>query len=740
MDEKKEAEQLEAGEILARKLEERLVEANIDENYILTYAARCSGAWYAYFSENITRAKQDMLFAFQDQWLPQERQEFSRLGRPAMQFNKVADPIKKIVGEFRKNKPDLMVRAATQAADQAQIDIRADLVRHYCYKSQNDLIYQEAFKWSLGGGYAALQVDVQYENPMSFNQEPTFRLIKDPLLTIFDPAAELPHKGDGNFCARIYLFSPEEFAAKYPYIQNPVSYSNMQLLALPDFFGGDFICVLDFYMKEWYTCEIYGLSNGESVTKEEWEDMQPRLKEQQKLAEESKELGTIIKSQIPQIINKRWTEKYRIMNYQLTNNAIIDFRQWPSKELPIIFVDGNSDYIDGKQVTKSFVKDAKDAQKFVNYVASEITGEIKNRRREQWIGTRTNITGYEVMWENPETYQGILLATPDPKKGGDPMPTKLPEWQLSQTLLAQFQRGSMDIKEILGFHDELAGQETNAISGIAVQRRQSASSMSAYVYTDNLNQAIEQCGRVVLDMLPNIMGEQPRIVTVKRKDGKTKVLSLNNGEDDKSTILDNGMYDVEIDAGPSFAVQKESALNIMMGLLQANPQAFPLMADMIAANVDLQFMPQLVERFKTLVPPAILAKENGEPEPPAAPPSPQDQMMQLQIQGMQKELEIKEQRVKEAEQKLQIEAQKNQISADRAQIERIKAQLQAMELQNKTQSDAANRAVEIHRSNMGYNESVNRLIGDLHDSAANRHHESHNKHLDRVFSRNNSIL
>jgi len=53
----------------------------------------------------------------------------------------------------------------------------------------------------------------------------------------------------------------------------------------------------------------------------------------------------------------------------------------------IIFVDGDSNFINGQQYTRSFIHEAKDAQKFVNYVGSEIAAEIKNRRREQWIGT-----------------------------------------------------------------------------------------------------------------------------------------------------------------------------------------------------------------------------------------------------------------------------------------------------------------------------------------------------------------
>ncbi len=60
--------------------------------------------------------------------------------------------------------------------------------------------------------------------------------------------------------------------------------------------------------------------------------------------------------------------------------------------------------------------------------------------REQWMGTPDNILGYEQLWRNPELQNGILIAKPDPKTGQ--MPQKLPQWELSQSLLLQFQRGN----------------------------------------------------------------------------------------------------------------------------------------------------------------------------------------------------------------------------------------------------------------------------------------------------------
>ena len=62
----------------------------------------------------------------------------------------------------------------------------------------------------------------------------------------------------------------------------------------------------------------------------------------------------------------------------------------------------------------------------------------------------------------------------------------------------------------------------------------------------------------------------------------------------------------------------------MSTTIQAFPQCFPLIADLWASNLDIvNAQANSKERFKTLVPPDILAKEAGE-QPPPQKPSPQE--------------------------------------------------------------------------------------------------------------------
>jgi hypothetical protein len=698
------------------RLQERLAEAGIDEAEVLKKAREDLVLWDGYFDENVVRGRDDMNFLLRDQWSAVERSEFSRLFKPAMTFNKLYDVTKKIAGEQRKNKPDLMVRSLNGVADQNQINIRADLIRTICYDSQNDLVYQTAFKSALMMGYGAFEIVLEYENPYSFNQIPRYEIIPDSSRASFDPSAMLPHKGDGNFCSRQFLYTKEEFYAKFPHVMNPVSYSDPRSLQDFQWETRDTIVVCKYTRKEWFPLKLYLLDNGRSVTEEQWEDMQKEIQLKEKLAESSQIVGNIIRKDIPKIVGERMSSDYRIRQYMLTQNAIIEFTDWPSKHLPIIFVDGDSNYINGKQYTRSFIHEAKDAQKFVNYVGSEIASEIKNRRREQWIGTADNILGQEMLWRNPELQAGMLIAKPDPKTGA--MPQKMPPFELSQTLLTQFQRGSQDIREILGFSEaeQLQGRD---LSGKARRERKLEGSMSSYVWFDNLNQSIEQGGRVVLDLLTIIVGDYERPMIVTKADGRTESIVLNkiideddNGEPILENVLDGGEYDIEIDTGPSFSVQKETALEMFQQTLQAAPQTFPLIADLWAKNLDIQYMPQIAERFKTLVPPQIIAEEEGKQIPPQ-PPSPQEQMAQVQLQQQQQALQMNQQKMHLEEQQLMERAEELKIRKEKHLLEQAQMIMKAQELSQKHNLERERLGLESSRLNLDEAKAENDFASKL---------------------------
>ena len=706
------------------ELSAKLENYGINTDDVLQKARENMTIWDGYFNENMTRGRDDMNFVLKDQWTSQERSEFNRLFKPSMTFNKLYDAIKKILGEQRKNKPDLMVRSLNGKSTQQQIDLRTDLVRTIAYNSQNDLVMQAAFKSALLMGFGAFEIVLEYETPKSFNKMIRYDIVPDATRVAFDPTAMKPHKGDGNYCGRQYVYTKEEFYATFPHISNPMSYSDPRSLLDFQWETRDTIVVLKYTQKEWFPVRILRLSNGNTVTEAEWDEMQKELELKKSLADGAQVVGGLIRDEIPHVLYDRKSQDYKIHQYMMTQNQIIDYTPWPSKYLPVIFVDGDSSFIQGTQYTKSFIHEAKDAQRFINYVGSEVAADIKNRRREQWLGTPDNIKGYEQLWRNPELQNGILVAQPDPKTGQ--LPQKVAAWDLSPALLTQYQRGNQDIREILGANEnqEMQGRD---MSGTARRERKMDSSMSTYVYFDNLNQAIEQSGRVILDLLPEVVGENERNMMVSRRDGRTESITMNKMTPDGiQNKLDEADYDIEIDTGPSYAVQKEVALEFLQQTLAANPQAFPLVADLWAKQLDVQFQPQLVERFQTLVPPDILAKEQGKPPPPAQ-PDPQAQMAQQQMQMQQAQIQNAQKDIEIKGQKLQLDQEANKLKQAQLMLDAQKAQMQS-------QVDVFNKKADIHQSMIAHgldnqklendhSVKIAKILADLHNANQDRGHQ-----------------
>lgn len=692
-----------------KEMEERRIDslnnAGIDEKDVLKRATTNINTWQSYFNENITIGKDDLKFATRDQWSSVERTEFTRTFKVCFSANKILDTINKICGEQRKNKPDLMVRSLNGRSSQDSINLREDLVRSISYESQNDLIYQQAFRSALMMGWGAFQVDVDYESNRSFNKVIKYRMITDATKCSWDPSAIMPHKGDGDYCSVQYIYGKEQFSATYPYIINPVSYADPRLFLDFQWETKDNIVLCDYFEKKWFPIKLYHLSNGDSVTEEEWKELQKYSKMRKELSVDSNVIKDLILELNPTIVGERQSQDYRIMRYHLIHNQIVDFSEWPSKYLPIVYVDGNSDFVDGKQYTKSYVHEARDVQKYMNFILSERATEIKNRRREQWIGTPDNIIGNEQQWRNPETQIGILIAKPDPKTGM--MPTKSPAWQLSPELLNEYQSASQDLREIMGFNEsqEIQGRD---ISGKARRERKIEGSMACYIQFDNLSQSIAQSGRIVLDLLPYVFGEDERNVIVTKKDGKTKNIVLNEIMKDGSinNHMHEGDYDIEISTGPSFAVQKDMALEFFQQTIATNPQTFPLVADLWAANLDVQYRDQLVERFKNMVPPDVLAKEEGKPMPPQ-PPSPQEQAMQM-------EMKLREAQLKEKEEELRLRQESHELEKEKHQLDKLKMILDAKKMASEMSMDVKDRDTILHKADLDYSAKIAKIVADLH--------------------------
>lgn len=672
-------------------------------------------SWYSYYRENISNFKKDQEFLFLKQWTSAEESQFANLNKPMMTFNKSYDYFKKVVSEQRNNTPNLEVRAKNDKARQEDIDLRADIVRQIAYSSKSKIVYQTGFEKAFAGGFGAWRVTTDYTNSKSFDQQIFIRAIQNPERAFFDPNAKECTKHDGDFCGYYNEMSLSEFEKAYPDIKNPQSYVMMHGDTVFDWGDKNSIVVAEIYIKEWYSFTLYMLDDGRTVTAKEYKKIKQEIESITEM--EVVPLDAPSALIVPEIVGQRKSSDYKIRRYKVIKGKILEESVWPSKELPFVFCAGDLHTIDGKEHSISFTRYIKDAQRFYNYLASELAQAVITNRREQFIATPANISGSQEMidmWKNPSVQHGALLANPDPVTGQ--MPQRLPPPELSQTTIGLMNQIDQDLQSILGYYEASRGSESQEISGIAIRTRQRAANQAVGVFFDNLDRSIEQTGRIILALLPNVY-DTDRVVKGLNERGEQRDIRINVdiGANKKLNSLEGDSYDVCIKAGPSFAVQREQALQMLLELTRANPQVFSLTADLIAENIDIENMPQLVERLENLVPPEILAKEKGLP-PPQQQPNPQMMMQQQEYEMKMKELQLKAMQLQADQQKAQSERQ----------VEAAKVMYDLEKLQQERELAGMRTSAEVQKADMEREADIygamSKIIGS-HSQAMKHQHE-----------------
>ena len=645
------------------------------------------------------------------QWNTIEQEELTRLQLTTIQFNKLYDNTKKVIGEMRGITPAIQVRSKKYVSSkdddknialQNSINIITNLIRAQAYNTESQIAYQTAFANAIYCGYGAVHLKYDYEDANTFNKHAVVEAVPVAERAFFDPSATDPCKTDGEFCGIYYDVDRKTFHKMYPDIEYPSSFPE----DVPRYFSWDTehtVTVVDYYCKKWFKKHLVLLGNGECLTMDDYKDYSNQLVE----------MG----APIPPIVDERMADDYDIIHYKMINGHILEYSKHPSKILPVMFEDGDSFMFRGLQYTQSFVRHAIDAQRFLNYTGVAIAQGLKNARKETFIGTPVNVKGFEKYWQRPELYQGILLANHDPKAG---MPTKIPASEIPASLYQNYERAEHDIQTILGMYDANLGAPTKEISGVAINAKKQQGQFAAAVYRDNCIRVQEAVCRGYLSMIP-IIFDTEREVTLVNADGSSQAVKINEKMPDGSIKNDirGDYYDISLEAGPDYSDQKQAALELLVNLVKINPNTFPLVADLIADNMDLENRPLLVERLRTLVPPDILAKEKGEkapPPPPPAPPAPQviESQNKLKIAGIKNQ---------EVNRKLALQEAQMQMDGHGQQIDIMKTAAQHDSDSQIAHQKALEAIAEMYRAGVDSSGNDKQILSKLLDT-----HMKHTEH------------
>ncbi|TXG78024.1 hypothetical protein E6Q11_01800 [Candidatus Dojkabacteria bacterium] len=659
--------------------------------------------WYSVFNININSARLDALYITDSQWDSSDQANRFMNEKPSLQFNYLYAMVSSILAEHRQNTAEIKVMPTSTSTSEEDVDIRENSIRQITYDNKAPILYQNALQQSLTRGWSAMRVDIEQSKSNPFFKDIKMYGFKQPDAAFFDPTAQMQDKSDGRFCGYFDVLTIDEYKRLYPDADTEMSFpaSMMMDTYLESGTFTKLIRIANIYIKEFFTKKMALLSNGQSMDYEKAEEIVNAEKKTIKAI--YKIMGSTGQGDeqqlMPQfepirIVDEMDVEDYRIMHYRANGDEILEQAEWPCKELPIVFVDCDSHYLDGLQITKSFHRYAKDAQNLLNYVNSEAAYAILSANNTQFIGTDEMIAGYENDWLNPQRKKAILRYK---KQADGTKPEPLPPREIPQSLMMIKQQAATDLMAVLGRFEANRGSDGNEPSGVALVNRIKQGNLASFVPIDNLNRAIEQLGRIILRLMPKIYDTTRTIMTMD-SNGRSKPEMINNpvaGEYKNDMSIDD--FDVMVQVGSNYEIQKAEALAQLKDLYSVLPQAALATADMYGENINIQKSPKLVERLKNYVlPPEILAKESGEQLPPP-PPNPETILQQQKLQ--------------EEMQKIKNDADKNKLDAQKLQIEYQIALLEAQVQQAKLKA-------ELQKASLDAIGSASKHVADMHKTSA----------------------
>jgi hypothetical protein len=525
------------------------------------------------------RQSEDVKFKHGDQWdaatkASRENDPFG--ARPCLVINHARTHANAVINDIRQNRPQIKVLPADDYADVETADMLNGLIRHIQVAGDADLAYDVAMDFMVTSGEGYFEVitkevgegDTFDEdgNPV-MNQEPDIEPIINPHAVHMDPYCENPTGADAKWC----------------FIDDPQSRDDLEK-EHPD---AD--------LSDWSSAEADG-SLGD------WYLDEKRINAARYFYIEGE------------------GEESVIHVLKLVGDAILERSVFPGQYLPIIRVAGEETIVDGKRDVKGLIRDIKDPCRMYNYWASAATERIALAPKAPIIGVAGAFEGHEKSWEMANTanipyleYNGY-----DDQNRPLPAPQRQAPIQQDTAIVQAMMQAHDDIKAVSGKYDASLGNRSNETSGVAIRNRDRQGDTLTFHFTDNLNRAIRQCGRVLVGLIPLLYNED-RIVRILGEDETPDFAQLSpndqafteteDGAGGVSRIYDVGVghYDVTVKAGPSYSTRRQESVEEMSALLARNPQAFQLIGHKMIKNMDWPGADEAAEILEAMLPPEVKA-------------------------------------------------------------------------------------------------------------------------------------
>lgn len=232
---------------------------------------------------------------------------------------------------------------------------------------------------------------------------------------------------------------------------------------------------------------------------------------------------------------------------------------------------------------------------------------------------------------------------------------------LAQPFLGLMSQDIQMIQQTGGVTDELLGRTTNAVSGIAVEKRQEQGSLATTKFFDNLRLAEQMRGEIELSLVEQYATDQKQFRITNMR-GSPEFVTMNDGVPEND--ITRTKADFVISEADWRATMRQAAADQLMEMLtKMPPQVAMVMLDLLVENMDIPNRDEIVKRIRAV---------NGQRDPDATELTPEEQAQQ-QANAAQQEMQARAAMAEIAEKEANVALKQAQADAAKAQAGRTTA-------------------------------------------------------------------
>ena len=613
------------------------------------------------------------------QWHPAVKSARESENRPALEFNELNTYVQQITNKARQERPQPKIIAG-DGGNPDTAEMLESKLRHIQDVSQADVAYDNAVEPAATGGYGFYRITTEYVDDSSFHQEPRVKRILDPQTVYVDPDAQEPDFSDAQWWFIRKRMSREDFKTEFRVEPVPFDHD-----ADPDWGDKEDVWVAEYWHVERTKRQLLQLADGRIVF-----DDDPDV------TEEDRNGARASRPVIERTIH--WDI--------IDGEKVLEENEWLGKWVPIIPVLGREVIVKGKRHLISAVRFALDAQQLKNAGLSSMAEMIGTANDSPYIGYKGSFKSPD--WRSQKRVRYLEVEPVTINNTVAPLPQRNTYEPPIQALTSFSVQMTDNIKRSVGYIDNVLRPSQGDISGVAVLRREQQQDLTNYHFEDNLIRSQWHAGRVMLDLILNLV-DTPRAMHVMKPDGSTDVVPVTMQMEDGTVPevpgyegkphhrIDIGQYNVTISTGPAYATKIEEEADALDAMFQRNPALMQIAGDLYA---KLRGWPELEQRLKLALPPAVQQAISSQAR--GVPPVFQAQLAQLMAQNNA---------LKQGLQQVLMKLQTKQVEQEgRLHVERLKTAGQVVVEEMKQRHDATK---EMASDRM---EAVQMLLQMLHES------------------------